>query len=404
MKKSLRSYLFLPLAAILLVAIPALLFSIGGNTPVALGQTVPGPTATGTIPPVPSVTPTGTIPTSPLPTPTLVPTAVPTQRPYSPLPTPRPGVVVSDGRVRIGNDILRVVIGNRLSSTIYGISYSDRLYRTPNNGRSWVRVTNTPDVEEFLMSPANPFVLYSSYSLNCRSNLVAPLYRSDDGGLTWDDVNPDMSLLPLLADPYDSDTLYAAGCDGIYITYDGGYTWEALSTSATEPLWETYVGFEMQASEGDALYLLADSSAGESVILYSEDGGKSWSIISPEAIDETLSMSSIAADPYVNGDLWAASTQGVWSTADLGQFWGLSSAGLARGLDAGLNDIVIHPTDRLFLATGEGFYSKTVGATRWTKLGRETVRLDIFNFLFTNSLPSRLWINTEIGVYRYLVR
>ena len=84
MKKAIRSYLFLPLAAILLVAIPALLFSMTGKTAAVLAQTIPSPTATGTIPPVITATPTTTIPGSPLPTP------VPTRRPVSPLPAPAP--------------------------------------------------------------------------------------------------------------------------------------------------------------------------------------------------------------------------------------------------------------------------------------------------------------------------
>ncbi len=396
MKKAIRSYLFLPLAAILLVAIPALLFSISGHSATALAQTVPTAGPTSTIPPVETATPTSTIPTSPLPTP------VPTRRPVSPLPVPAPSV--TDGRIRVGGEVLKKVIGNRLSPTIYGFTFTDKLYRTPNNGRTWALVTRTPDVDEFLMSPADPYVLYSSYPLNCRARMVAPLYRSDDGGLTWEDLAPDLSLLPLMADPYDEDVVYAAGCDGIYITEDGGLTWDALSTSADEPLWETYVGFEMEAAEGSALYVRADSAAGESVILYSEDGGESWVVISPEATSDPLSISSISVDPYINGFVWFAEAQGVWSTEDLGQFWGLSSAGLANVLPDGLNDVIIHPTDKLFLATEQGFYSKTVAATRWTKLGRETVRLDVFNFLFTDSLPSRLWLNTENGVYRYLVR
>ncbi len=396
MKKAIRSYLFLPLAAILLVAIPALLFSMTGKTAAVLAQTIPSPTATGTIPPVITATPTTTIPGSPLPTP------VPTRRPVSPLPAPAP--VVTDGRIRVGGEVLEKVIGNRLSSTIYGFTFSGKLYRTLNNGRTWARVTLTPDVDEFLMSPDDSDVLYSNYALNCRSTLAAPLYRSDDGGLTWEDLEPAQSLLPLLADPYDFDTLYAAGCDGIYMSDDGGQTWVALSTSADEPLWDTYVGLEMEASEGNAFYVRADSATGESVILYSEDGGATWTLISPEATSDPLSMRSISVDPYMNGYLWAAESQGVWSTEDLGQFWGLSSAGLGNVLPDGLNDIVIHSTDRLFLATDAGFYSKGVSATRWTKLGRETVNLEILNFLFTDSLPSRLWLNTENGVYRYLVR
>jgi hypothetical protein len=396
MKKAIRSYLFLPLAAILLVAIPALLFSLTGHAPTVLAQTIPAPTATGTIPPVITATPTGTIPSSPLPTP------VPTRRPVSPL--PRPVQAVTDGRIRVGGEVLEKVIGNRLSPTIYGFTFSGVLYRTPNNGRTWALVTRTPDVDEFLMSPADPYVLYSTYPLNCRSTLAAPLYRSDDGGLTWDDVEPDMSLLPLLADPDDSDVVIAAACDGIYITEDGGFTWSALSTADTEPLWDTYVGLEMESSEGSSFYLRANSATGESVILYSEDGGETWAIISPEATSDPLSITSLAVDPYMNGYVWFAESQGVWSTEDLGQFWGLSSAGLSNVLPDGLNDVIIHTTDQLFLATEQGFYSKSVGSTRWTKLGRETVALDVFNFLFTDSLPSRLWLNTENGVYRYLVR
>ena len=164
------------------------------------------------------------------------------------------------------------------------------------------------------------------------------------------------------------------------------------------------LGTSVELADGDALYVRADSAAGESVILYSADGGSTWSVISPDASDATLEITSITVDPDEDGRVWAADAQGVWSTEDLGQFWGLSSAGLASVLDDGLNDVILHSTEKLFLATNAGFYSKTVAATRWTKLGRETVALEIFNFLFTDSLPSRLWLNTENGVYRYLVR
>jgi hypothetical protein len=70
-----------------------------------------------------------------------------------------------------------------------------------------------------------------------------------------------------------------------------------------------------------------------------------------------------------------------------------------------LNDIVLHPNELLLLATEQGLYGKGTAVNRWSKLGDGVfLRLAIDSLLFTDSRPSRLWLNAEDGVYTFTVR
>lgn len=402
MKRPLRLILLL-VVALMLVVVPALLISWAGAPRSALGQTVPAPptgTAIPTDEPPPAATPAAT--------PTLRPTGVPPQSPLptpraTPRTTPRPG---ADGRVRIGGVVLARAIGDRRSNVVYGITERGRLYRSDDNGIYWESVTDAPQVTDFIISPANPSLLYSSLPLVCESGTRAagPILISDDGGLTWSEVQ--VALEPLWAAGDDAERALAAGCEGIYESRDGGATWAPLATADDDPLWETARAVEIEDA-GDLLYALLQQEGGASLVAVSNDGGARWTVISPAELDEPFAAAAIAVDPATVGRLWAASPQGIWVTEDMGQFWGLSANGLAPALESpagGLHDLAFHPRELLFVASDAGFYSKRTGDLPWRKLGSETVNLRIESLLLTESAPRRLWLNTEIGVYRFLIR
>jgi photosystem II stability/assembly factor-like uncharacterized protein len=55
------------------------------------------------------------------------------------------------------------------------------------------------------------------------------VYKSTDGGGQWADVNNGLTnriVRSLAIDPADSNTLYAGTDNNIYISYDGGQTWD----------------------------------------------------------------------------------------------------------------------------------------------------------------------------------
>jgi photosystem II stability/assembly factor-like uncharacterized protein len=418
MQRHLRSLLLFPMIAVLLVAAPALLLSWFATPGAALGQTVPPPVTVE-----PPVEPPPATATSPAPRPTERPTVdptviaptiiAPTQPPVQPLPTAtlrpaaqptaRPG---ADGRVRIGGVVVQRVTGDRRSATAYGLTQQGALYRSDDNGLYWDLVTADPELSDFLFSPADPSILYSSLPIVCGSDPVgSPVAISDNGGVSWRVVETPAPLEPLWASSDDDLVAIASACDGLYRTNDAGASWQQL-TPAGDPLWLQSRAVQIEEVEGD-LYALLQSEVGASFVALSSDDGASWSVISPVGMEQPFRATALAVDPSQPGRLWAAGEQGVWVTEDQGQFWGLSAGGLEDVIGregAAIHDVAWHPRDLLFVATEGGFYSKPATERTWERLGVETVGLRIESLLLTESSPRRLWLNSEIGVYRYLIR
>ena len=335
---------------------------------------------------------------------------MPTETPLpTPPPTPLPASVYVEGVA------LKKVIGDRLLPVIYGYTYDNRLYRSRDNGRVWDFVSAAPAVDDFIMSPANPFVLYSGAALDCSAEgaETQPLYVSTDGGVTFIDLKPILALRPLLAHPTDPETLLAAACDGIYLTEDGGQTWQMRSDSSESALWRDYVAVEMvaaylagapepEAPNWDHLYVLAQNADGASVVAYSGSEGDDWGQITPADAKNPFKISSLAADPAIAGRLWLAESEGVWATENLGQFWGFTGRGLEGVLEMGLNDLVQQPDNRLFVGTKMGLFTKLADEAEWAALSGEPFsQLDVQGLLFTDSAPDHLWLNTNDGVYTY---
>lgn len=393
MKRIIRSFLLLPLLAILLVAVPAVLLSMAGDTPAAIGQTVPG----GTVPP------------------TIKPTPTRVQEPG----TPGGTVPAVDLRVRANGLLLEKVIGHRLSDTIYAYTQNGRLLRTDDNAASWGLVTTRPEVSDFLMSAADPDVLYAGGPLDCHGGSGVnpqPFARSDDGGVSFVETAAEPAaepvLRPLIIHPDEPLTLIAGGCGGLYESTDGGESWLVLSRAGVDGIPAGYVVQEIAAAYAandpdafslDVLYAAAYEEGGSAIVLASSDEGRTWEVITPDMGNVRFSINALEADPVTAGRLWFAGLTGVWSTEDLGQFWGFSSRGLKTGIT--LTDIVLHPDNRLLLGSSEGLYGKGTAVSRWSALGDETFQeLDIESLLLIDSYPGRLWINAADGVYAFEVK
>lgn len=412
MRRFVRTLMLLPTLVLLLVTVPALLLSLNGKANVALALAQPGTV------PVPTATPTAT----PRPTAThvFVPTATPVRHSSAPAATPVPSTEVDANAVSIEGSRLKLVIGDRLNSTIYGYTTNGWLYRTPDNGQTWELVTREPAVDHFVMSPADPFTLYSGAPLNCarRSARVEPIYRSEDGGGTWLGLLPLQNLQPLLAHPTDPKMLLAAGCDGIYVSDNGGGSWQVKANAGESALWQEYVAVNAKAAYAasefassqlnwDHLYVFAHNANNDSVVGYSGDIGDTWGVVTAADSSRRLRISALAVDANVAGRLWIATREGVYSTDDLGSAWSLDDIGLAtvlrlNGRQPALTDLLHHSSGRLILGTVRGVFVRPDVGLGWSQvLASGYTALNVTNMLFTDSNPNTLWLNTTKGVFTY---
>ncbi len=357
--------------------------------------------------------PGGTVPTSPIrtPRPTRVPpqpTRAPGQPPAQP---PREG---RKARVqfRIGQYLVERVIGNRLSSTIYAYTENGALYRSNNNGMTWRLVHARPAVDDFVMSPADPNVLYSG--LGCATDEVQPFYISTNGGRNWTEVGGSEDLKPLLAHPADENTLFALGCDGPYVTFDGAATWETAADFSDEALWDIYGIVEMADSpmatslsdpNWDVVYAAGNGEDGSSVVAFTQDSGASWERLSPDADPAPVGVTAVAADPYIAGRLWVADSQGVWYTEDYGANWELLDEGLEGVVGRGksrITDLVFHTSGDLYVGTAMGLFVKRYDSDSFEAVrGEDFGRPAVDSMLLTESNLRNLWLNTPNGVFIY---
>jgi hypothetical protein len=317
--------------------------------------------------------------------------------------------------LRVSNrDILRVV-GDRLSSTLYGLAENGWLYRSWNDGRTWSLVTTAPLVRDFTMNAGNPYVLYGGAGLVCGApgQTSAPLFRSGDGGATWTMLRTGMNLRPLLTNPADPDMIFAADCAMIYLSTDGGRTWAAKPDLSAASLWNQYAVVDMSAAAlvGDPrpqqpdwfqLFALGVDADARGVAAFTGELGDTWVELTAHA---PVDPGVIVAHQTQAGRLWLLAADGVWATTNYGIDWELLNAGLPPHLFAGgLHDLTYGTDGALYLATDLGLYTLPPGEDVWRFValaGAE--RRSMERLLLTESSPDQLWINTDEGVLRVFV-
>lgn len=340
----------------------------------------------------------------------------------TPTPTPPLDALVIDGRW------VDRVIGDRFRNVLYALA-NGRLYRSPDDGATWNLVAQAPAVDRFIMSAADPDVLYSSYGLACLAG--GPdvlLYKSTDGGLTWQELPSVRNLQPLLAHIAEVDWVLAAGCDAPYLSTDGGATWTAKPDSSPESLWGIYEARRMAAAplagppepetpNWNRIYVGGVSEGGGGAVIFTGDLGVTWARISPAFDSAPWWISALEADPLTAGRLWFADPHGVWATADNGGSWAVTSSGLEDvvyrdepGASFGLDALIFHnprlggATQRLYLGTVRGLYWKGLADLMWHKIiGTGFDDRAIKGLLFTETNPGILYVNTIDGAFKYVI-
>lgn len=156
------------------------------------------------------------------------------------------------------------------------------------------------------------------------------LTESWDGGETWTILEQAYHFHGFGVHPDDPETLllgsvgsgeWADDTMRVYRTHDGGLTW--TDSSAGLPGSEASAHTIAYWEEDPDVVLLgtykgndASHQFGEGIGMYrSTDGGASWNLVS------ALPVTDIAWLEPAGGTIWAATNDGVWSTADGGATW-----------------------------------------------------------------------------------
>ena len=208
------------------------------------------------------------------------------------------------------------------------ISHGNGVWKSSDGGETWehMGLEGTGRISEVIVHPRDPDVVYAA----ALGHAFAPqeergVYRTTDGGATWERVlfvNEDTGISDLIMDPGNPRVLFAGAWDlevhtwkrisggpgsGLYVTRDGGDSWERLTGNGLPDGPIGKVGLCNTPADPDRIYALIETSDGipwrgetsEGELWRSDDGGHRWELVSHshDLAGRTAYYSRCAASP-----------------------------------------------------------------------------------------------------------
>mgnify|MGYP001200365958 FL=1 len=232
---------------------------------------------------------------------------------------------------------------------LWGYSGERGLFRTFDGGNSWEKVLGgLPDdgktgCTEIIFHPTNPDIMFAGFYHRLRqpASFVSGgeeggLFKSTDGGKSWRKVtnglakgksgmidisihlsNPDIMVMAYEADENIPD---GEPGTGVYISYDGGESWNFLLKHAVRPFYHGQI--EIDPINPENIYVVSRG------FMISNDGGKNfhsrrWRTDGGDDHDMWIA-------PYDNNIMYLATDQGSRLSVDGGRTW-LSHNNMAIG-------------------------------------------------------------------------
>ncbi len=228
------------------------------------------------------------------------------------------------------------------------------------------------------------------------------VFTSSDEGEHWQMISrigtgQDDVVTHIIVDPRDSNRLYASswalysGGGGVYRSDDGGHTWNIIGLAH-----ETVRA--LAQSPTDPTLLLAGSLTG---VYRSTDEGASWIKITPDNHPDLNRFDSVAFDPKDNNVIYAGTYHLPWKTSNGGKDWFPVVKGMID--DSDVMNIIVDPANsaNVHAVACSGIYHSLNGGQEWVKyksipnVYRRTqlIRMDPTN-------PDILYAGTTSGLWK----
>jgi photosystem II stability/assembly factor-like uncharacterized protein len=283
------------------------------------------------------------------------------------------------------------------------IIQGDGVYKSIDAGKTWTHsgLEPTQAISRIRVHPSNPDVVYVAALGNPYGrNPERGIYRSKDGGKSWDRVlfrNERAGAVDLAMDPKDPDVLYAALWEvyrtpfslssggpgsGLFKTTDGGTTWTELTNTPglPKPLWGK-VGVAVSGADSNRVYAIVEAKDGG--VFLSDDGGASWRLANDDRRmrQRAFYYSRIYADPQAKDTVYVLNTN-VYRSTDAGKT--IKAVRVPHGDNHDLW-IAGHDPKRMINANDGGANVSVNGGESWTDQDFPTAQL--YNVFTTAHVP-----------------
>jgi Beta-propeller repeat len=223
-------------------------------------------------------------------------------------------------------------------STLYLTQYYNSFYRSTDDGVTWTSLSPSPSEAGGIL--ADPLTAATVY-LFC--NCSPAVYKSTDGGTTWNGAITGLPVAQVGAMTATSDGAIYAGVSGfgIYKSTNQGGSWTAVNTGL--PVGVYVYPYALTAS-GTTVYFVALG-----FIYESTNGGTNWA-----ATPTSVGASYVAPSPTNPAIFYAFTSSGaIQGTTDGGTTWSVPATGLPPGISYYPSQLVVDPgnSTHVFLAT-----------------------------------------------------
>ena len=194
-----------------------------------------------------------------------------------------------------------IYVGTGESCIRGNISYGDGIYKSLDGGKSWTHVglEDTQHIAKIVVHPQNPDIVFvAALGHAYGSNEMRGVFRSNDGGKTWQRVlfkDNRTGAIDLVFDPSNPHILFAALWEaqrtpwgmtsggpgsGLYRSGDDGATWKRVDGHGLPSGVLGRIGVSVSGADGNRVYAIIEAEKGG--IYRSEDAGESWKLINPD--------------------------------------------------------------------------------------------------------------------------
>ncbi len=233
-----------------------------------------------------------------------------------------------------------IYVGSGEADMRSDISYGNGVYKSQDAGRTWRRLglTDTRHIARVVVDSKNPNrVFVAALGHAYAASEQRGIFRSLDGGANWQRVlfvDANTGAIDLAMDPKNPNHLIAAMWQtrrppwniyqpssgpgtGLYISQDGGTTWQHQSGHGLPSERLGRMGVAFAPSDPRRVYLIADAKHGG--LYRSDDGGANWRLMDADARiwDRGWYFSGVTADPK-NRDIVYVSDTALYRSQDGG--------------------------------------------------------------------------------------
>jgi photosystem II stability/assembly factor-like uncharacterized protein len=286
-------------------------------------------------------------------------------------------------------------VGTGEAWTRNSVSIGDGVYKSNDGGDNWTHVglENSERVAKILIDSHDGNTVYACVPGKLWSDSDdRGVYKTTDGGKSWTKIlkggNLSTGCSMITMSSADSKTLFAgmwdfrrkgwtfrsggdgpsaASASGLYMTTDGGTTWQELDEKSAKGLpakpWGR-VAVAMAPSNPKVVYALVESTS--SALFRSADGGKTWDRrdASQMMVWRPFYFANLIVDPKNENKVYKPDGGLVMS-----EDGGKSFSGISGGAHGDFHDVWVDPenTNRLITGDDGGVWYSMDGANNWWK-------------------------------------